>query len=37
MIQSLPLIFAKPVAHHIFGPGHNSFTVDERGRNMLVY
>lgn len=21
----------------IFGPGHNSFTVDERGRDMLVY
>ena len=24
-------------AHRIFGPGHNSFTVDERGRDMLVY
>jgi GH43 family beta-xylosidase len=24
-------------AHRIFGPGHNSFTVDERGRDMLVF
>ena len=24
-------------AHRIFGPGHNSFTVDERGRYMLVF
>ena len=24
-------------AHHIYGPGHNSFTVDERGRDMLVF
>ena len=23
--------------HRIFGPGHNSFTVDERGRDMLVF
>ncbi len=23
--------------HKIFGPGHNSFTVDERGRDMLVF
>jgi GH43 family beta-xylosidase len=23
--------------HKIYGPGHNSFTVDERGRDMLVY
>ena len=25
------------VAHKIYGPGHNSFTVDERGRDMLVF
>ncbi|KQN80845.1 alpha-N-arabinofuranosidase [Sphingomonas sp. Leaf67] len=24
-------------ARKIFGPGHNSFTVDERGRDMLVF
>lgn len=24
-------------AHNIYGPGHNSFTVDERGRDMLVF
>lgn len=24
-------------AHKIYGPGHNSFTVDERGRDMLVF
>lgn len=24
-------------AHKIFGPGHNSFTVDEQGRDMLVF
>lgn len=23
--------------HRIYGPGHNSFTVDERGRDMLVF
>ena len=23
--------------HKVFGPGHNSFTVDERGRDMLVF
>ncbi|VXC76599.1 Alpha-N-arabinofuranosidase [Sphingomonas sp. 8AM] len=23
--------------HKIFGPGHNSFTVDERGRDMMVF
>ena len=23
--------------NHIYGPGHNSFTVDERGRDMLVF
>jgi len=25
------------VARKIYGPGHNSFTVDERGRDMLVF
>jgi len=23
--------------HHIYGPGHNGFTVDERGRDLLVF
>lgn len=30
-------VFRTSAAHHIYGPGHNSFTVDERGRDMLVY
>jgi GH43 family beta-xylosidase len=30
-------VFATSAEHHIYGPGHNSFTVDERGRDMLVY
>lgn len=30
-------VFATSTEHHIYGPGHNSFTVDERGRDMLVY
>ena len=25
------------VANRIYGPGHNSFTVDERGRDLLVF
>jgi len=31
-----PVMTSSP-AHKIFGPGHNSFTTDERGRDMLVY
>lgn len=30
-------VFKTSVAHKVFGPGHNSFTVDERGRDVLVY
>jgi GH43 family beta-xylosidase len=30
-------VFQSSPAHRIYGPGHNSFTVDERGRDMLVY
>lgn len=30
-------VFQTSVANKVFGPGHNSFTVDERGRDVLVY
>jgi GH43 family beta-xylosidase len=30
-------VFKSSPAHKVFGPGHNSFTVDEKGRDMLVY
>jgi len=30
-------VFKSSPAHNIWGPGHNSFTVDENGRDMLVY
>ncbi len=30
-------VFKSSPAHKVFGPGHNSFTVDERGRDILVY
>ncbi len=30
-------VFKSSPAHTVFGPGHNSFTVDERGRDILVY
>ncbi len=32
----VPVLQTDP-ARRIFGPGHNSFTVDERGRDMLVF
>ncbi len=32
----VPVMKTDP-ARKVFGPGHNSFTVDERGRDMLVY
>lgn len=32
----VPVMTTSP-AHRIYGPGHNSFTVDERGRDMLVF
>ena len=30
-------VFKSSPAHNVWGPGHNSFTVDENGRDMLVY
>ncbi len=30
-------VFATAAATGVFGPGHNSFTVDESGRDVLVY
>lgn len=30
-------VFASSEANSIYGPGHNSFVVDERGRDLLVY
>ena len=30
-------VFASSPEHGVWGPGHNSFTVDERGRDLLVY
>ncbi len=30
-------VFKSSPAHKVFGPGHNSFTVDERGRDIVVY
>lgn len=30
-------VFASSPRNGVWGPGHNSFTVDERGRDMLVY
>jgi GH43 family beta-xylosidase len=30
-------VFKTSVKNKVFGPGHNSFTVDETGRDMLVY
>lgn len=30
-------VFKSSPAHKVFGPGHNSFTIDERGRDILVY
>jgi GH43 family beta-xylosidase len=30
-------VFRTSREHRVFGPGHNSFTVDERGRDLLVY
>ena len=30
-------VFASSPANNVWGPGHNSFTVDERGRDLLVY
>ncbi len=30
-------VFQTSAAHHRFGPGHNSFTVDHAGRDVLIY
>ncbi len=30
-------VFKTSRENRVFGPGHNSFTVDERGRDLLVY
>jgi GH43 family beta-xylosidase len=30
-------VFQSSPENNVWGPGHNSFTVDERGRDMLVY
>jgi GH43 family beta-xylosidase len=30
-------VFKSSPEHNVWGPGHNSFTVDENGRDMLVY
>jgi GH43 family beta-xylosidase len=30
-------VFTTSAATGVYGPGHNSFTVDEQGRDMLVY
>ncbi len=30
-------VFVSSAANSVYGPGHNSFTVDERGRDVLVY
>ena len=36
-IKSPEPVFKSSPAHKVWGPGHNSFTVDENGRDMLVY
>lgn len=36
-VKSPVPVFASSPANRIWGPGHNSFTTDERGRDMLVY
>ncbi len=30
-------VFKSSPAHNVWGPGHNSFTVDEKGRDVIVY
>ena len=36
-VKSPEPVFKSSPAHNVWGPGHNSFTVDENGRDMLVY
>ncbi len=35
--KSLEPVFVSSAATSVFGPGHNSFTVDEQGHDLLVY
>ncbi|HEX7800198.1 MAG TPA: family 43 glycosylhydrolase, partial [Asticcacaulis sp.] len=30
-------VFRSSPEHNVWGPGHNGFTVDEKGRDMLLY
>lgn len=36
-VKSPEPVFATSEANSVFGPGHNSFVVDEKGRDLLVY
>ena len=36
-VKSPDPVFTTSEVTHVYGPGHNSFTVDEDGRDMLVY
>jgi GH43 family beta-xylosidase len=36
-VKSPEPVFVTSQATSVYGPGHNSFTVDERGRDILVY
>ncbi|MBR0552825.1 family 43 glycosylhydrolase [Sphingomonadaceae bacterium LXI357] len=36
-VKSPMPVFATSEAHHVYGPGHNSFVVDEKGRDLIVY
>ncbi len=36
-VKSPEPVFKSAPAHKVWGPGHNSFTIDEKGRDMLVY
>ena len=36
-VKSQQPVFATSVANGVFGPGHNSFTVDDHGNDVLVY
>jgi GH43 family beta-xylosidase len=35
--KSAEPVFVTSEQTHVYGPGHNSFTVDEHGRDMLIY
>ncbi len=36
-VKSPEPVFRSSPAHTVWGPGHNSFTVDEKGRDVIVY